>query len=107
MLAIEDLSQRAYDDLIVFAIGRAAIVRLFGVQFNAASSWYLSSELRSLGRSLVAVEQDDEASNMVRAARSVELLCALFAAIQRALLVEIHSVTTLSEHEITLVAAAH
>ena len=107
MLAIEDLGQRVYDDLIVFAISRAAIDRLFGLQFKAAGSWYLSSELRSLGHTLVAVEQDDEASNMLRAARSVELLCALFAAIQRALLVEIQGVTTLSEQEITLVAAAH
>lgn len=107
MLAIEDLGQPVCDDLVVLAIDRAAADRLFGFQPKAAGSWYLSSELRGLGHAILSIDRNDEASNMLRAARSVELLCGLFAAFKQGLLVEIRGATTLSEQDVTLVAAAH
>lgn len=67
----------------------------------------LSADLRGPGRAIVAVEGDGEAPDMLRTARSIELLHGLFAAFRDDRMVEVQGATTLSETDIMLVAAAH
>ena len=107
IFAIDEIGERAADDLVLFAIGRAACVRLFDLVPKAQGSWYLPADLRGLGRAIVAVEGDGEARDMLRAARSVELLHGLFAAFAEERMVEVRGATTLSETDVMLVAAAH
>lgn len=97
----------AYDDLVVLAINRAACLRMFGLVPPAGGRWYLPADLRGIGRAVVAVEGDGEAAAMLRTARSLELLCQLLPAIEADRMVAVHGATTLSEHDIALVAAAH
>lgn len=107
VLATDEIGEAAGDDLVVFAISRAACVRLFGIIPKAQGSWYLPANLRGLGRAIVVVEGDGEARDMLRAARSVELLHGLFAAFAGEQMVEAQGATTLSETDVMLVAAAH
>lgn len=102
-----DLAARVNDDLLVFAVARAACIRLFDRVPKPQGSWYLPANLRGLGRAVVAVEGDGEAHDMLRAARSCELLHGLFAAFAAERMVEVHGATTLSETDVMLVAAAH
>src|SRR3546814_20099365 len=55
---------------------------------------------------LVAVEGESEVAGMLRAARSLELLCRLFGALEEHRMVEFHGKTTLSEIDAKRVAAA-
>lgn len=107
LLTRDDLGERANDDLVVFAIGRAACVRLFNLIPKPQGSWYLPADLRGIGRTVVAVEGDGEAADMLRAARSMELLHRLFTAFGEERMVEVRGATTLSEQDVALVAAAH
>lgn len=107
VLKREDLRERANDDLVVFAVGRAACIRLFDLTPNPQGSWYLPADLRAIGRKVVAVEGDGEAADMLRAARSIELLHRLFTAFAEERMVEVCGATTLSEQDVALVAAAH
>jgi AraC family transcriptional activator of pyochelin receptor len=107
VLAIDEIGEDAGDDLVVFAIGRAACARLFGIIPKAQGSWYLPADLRGLGRAIVAVEGDGEAQDMLRAARSVELLHRLFATFGDDRMVEVQGATTLSETDVLLIATAH
>ncbi len=107
LLEFGDLSTRAVDHLLVLAIDRAACMRLFGIIPKVRASWYLPADLRGLCRAVVAVEGDGEASDMLRAARSVELLHGLFAAFGDDRMVKVHGATMLSETDVMLVAAAH
>jgi AraC family transcriptional activator of pyochelin receptor len=107
MLGLDDLDEAASDHLVVFAIGRAACLRLFGQLPKPDGRWYLPADLRGLGRALVAVDGDTPASTMLRTARSMELLCQLFAALEAERMVEVGGATTLSEQDIVRVAAAH
>jgi len=56
---------------------------------------------------VVAVDGDGPAPTMLRAARSMALLCQLFAALEADRMVEVGGATTLSEQDIARVAAAH
>ncbi|MBB6424686.1 helix-turn-helix transcriptional regulator [Sphingopyxis sp. JAI128] len=107
MLGKADLTDQAIDHLVVLAIGRAECLRLFAILPKAEGRWFLPADLRGLGRALVAVEGDSAASTMLRTARSMELLCQLFAALQAGRMVEVGGATTLNEQDITRVAAAH
>ena len=107
MLGEDDLTEEAIDHLVVLAIGREACSALFGMLPKPEGRWYLPADLRGLGRALVAVEGDSPASTMLRTARSMELLCQLFAALEADRMVEVGGATTLSEQDITRVAAAH
>ena len=107
VLTIDDIGESAADDLVVFAIDRAACIRLFDLVPKPQGSWYLPADLRGLGRAIVLVEGDGEARDMLRAARSVELLHGLFAAFADERMVEVQGATTLSEADVMLVAAAH
>lgn len=107
MLGEDDLLEIAHDHLVVFAIERAACLGLFGMLPKTDGRWYLPADLRGLGRALVAVEGDTPASTMLRTARSMELLCQLFAALEGERMVEVGGATTLSEQDIVRVAAAH
>ena len=101
------LASEAGDDLVVLAIGRAACLRIFGMVPDAGGRWYLPADLRGIGRAAVAVEGDGEAATMLRTARSLELLCQLMASLKDGRMVEAQGATTLSEHDIALVAEAH
>ena len=101
------LAVEAHDDLVVLAIDRAACLRMFGFVPKAGGRWYLPADLRGIGRAVVAVEGDGEAAGLLRVARSLELLCQLLAALEEDRMVEAQGATTLSEHDIALVAAAH
>lgn len=101
------LAVEAHDDLVVLAISRAASLRMFGFAPAAGGRWYLPADLRGIGRAVVAVEGDGEAATMLRTARCLELLCQLLPAIEAGRMVAAQGATTLSEHDIALVAAAH
>lgn len=107
VIAPTDLVDAVYDDLVVLAIGRAACIRLFGLLPRPAGRWYLPADLRGLGRKLVAVEGEGEVAEMLRAARSMELLCGLFATFTTKKMVEVRGVTSLTELDIGRVAKAH
>lgn len=107
MLTADDLGEGARDHLIVFAISRNECLRLFDLLPRADGRWYLPANLRGLGRALVAVEGEGPMPEMLRVARSMELLCQLFVALQASSMVEVGGVTTLSEQDITRIAAAH
>jgi len=102
-----DLSDDASGELLVFAVSRGACLRLFGLLPRPGGRWYLPADLRGLGRAVVAVEGDGEAAMLLRAARSLELLCQLFAALGADRMVEVRGATTLGEDDIARVAAAH
>jgi AraC family transcriptional activator of pyochelin receptor len=107
MLGPDDLGEKAYDHLVVFAIGRPECLRLFDSLPKAEGRWYLPADLRGIGRAVVAVDGDGPAPTMLRAARSMELLYQLFSALEEDRMVEVGGATTLSEQDITRVAAAH
>jgi len=107
MLGKEDLVEGATDHLVVFGVSRKACLELFDTLPKEEGRWYLPADLRGLGRALVAVDGDGPAPTMLRTARSMELLCQLFAALKADRMVEVGGATTLSEDDITRVAAAH
>ena len=107
ILASEDVDREARDHILLCAISRTACLRMFGLLPSVKESWYLSADLRELGRALVAVEGESEVAGMLRVARSLELLCRLFAALEEHRMVEYHGKTTLSELDAKRVAAAH
>ncbi|HET6526987.1 AraC family transcriptional regulator [Sphingopyxis sp.] len=107
ILASEDIDSEAGDHILLFAIGRSACLRMFGLLPSVKGSWYLAADLRELGRALVAVEGESEVAGMLRVARSLELLCRLFGALEEHRMVEYHGNTTLSELDAKRVAAAH
>ena len=107
MLLPGDVAGPADDHLVVLAISRAACDRLFALRPKPNGRWYLPADLRALGRAVVAVEGESEVDNMLRSARSQELLCQLFAALAAERMVEVGGSTSLSELDITRVAAAH
>src|SRR3546814_6306095 len=80
---------------------------MFGLLPSVKGSWYLSADLRELGRALVAVEGESEVAGMLRTARSLELLCRLFGALEEHRMVEFHGKTTLSEIDAKRVATAN
>lgn len=107
VLESEDLHGRAGDEVIVFAVNRGTCRRLFGLVPKPAGRWYLPADLRGLGRAIVAVDGEGEMLDMLRAARSSELLCQLFIALRAGAMVEVPGATTLSEEDISRIAAAH
>jgi len=104
---VQDAATGLHDDMVVFAIDRAAWRRLFGEEPTAGGSWYLPADLRGLGRAVVAVDGVTERDTMLRCARSIELLCALATAFRDARMVQVPQATSLSEQDISRVAAAH
>jgi len=107
ILASENVDHGAGGHILLFAISRAACLRMFGLLPSVAGSWYLSADLRELGRALVAVEGESEVAGMLRVGRSLELLCRLFEALEEHRMVEFHGKTSLSEIDAKRVAAAH
>lgn len=105
--AESDMATSLQDDMVVFAIGRAAWARLFGEEPKPGGSWYLPADLRALGRAIVAVDGHTERETMLRSARSIELICALATSFREARMAEVRRATTLSGKDISLVAAAH
>lgn len=106
LLDFRDLGDRVDDHLLVFAVTRAACRRLFGALPDAEARWYLPSDLRALAQSIVAPGGDDAAADTLRLARSIELLCQLFAALGEGRLVAIDGATSLAETDIARIAAA-
>ena len=107
ILASENVDHGAGGHILLFAISRAACLRMFGLLPSVAGSWYLSADLRELGRALVAVEGESEVAGMLRLPRTLELLCRLFEALEEHRMVEFHGKTSLSEIDAKRVAAAH
>lgn len=106
VLAFRDLDGAAGDHLLVFAVSRAACRRLFGRVPAADARWYLPSDLRALGQSIVAPDSDGAAADTLRLARSIELLCQFFAALDEGRLVAVEGITGLGETDIARIAAA-
>lgn len=106
VLAFRDLEGGVEDSLLVFAVSRGACRRLFGMLPEGDGRWYLPSDLRALAQSIVAPASDAAAADTLRLARSIELLCQLFAALGEGRLVAIDGATSLSESDIARIAAA-
>jgi AraC family transcriptional activator of pyochelin receptor len=94
------------DHLLVFAVSRGACRRLFGTLPEPGGRWYLPSDLRALGQSIVAPECDAVAEDTLRLARSIEMLCQLFAALGAGKLVAVDGQPGLTEGDIARIAAA-
>jgi len=92
--------------LLVFAVSRSACRRLFGDLPDADARWYLPSDLRTLGQSIVAPDCDEGAADTLRLARSIELLCQFFAALRAGNLVPVDGQPSLTESDIARIAAA-
>lgn len=106
VLDLRDLDGDAAGHLLILAVSRGACRRLFGMVPEADARWYLPSDLRALGLSIVAPEGDAAAADTLRLARSIELLCQLFAALNEARLVAVDGATSLGESDIARIAAA-
>lgn len=96
----------AEEHLLVFAVSRGACRRLFGDLPDSDARWYLPSDLRALGQSIVAPDCDDAAADTLRLARSIELLCQFFAALRAGDLVSVEGPSSLTEGDIARIAAA-
>lgn len=107
ILPSDDVGNAANGHVLLFAVSRPACLRMFGFLPRVKESWYLAADLRELGRALVAVEGENEVATMFRVARSMELLCRLFGALEQHRMVEYHGRTTLSIIDTQRVAAAH
>lgn len=104
MLGVRALEDEAH--LLVFAVSRGACRRLFGDLPDPDARWYLPSDLRALGQSIVDPECDGAAADALRLARSIELLCQFFAALRAGRLVSVDGQPTLAESDIARIAAA-
>lgn len=104
MLSVSELE--AEEHLLVFAVSRGACRRLFGDLPDSDARWYLPSDLRALGQSIVAPDCDDAAADTLRLARSIELLCQFFAALRAGDLVPVEGPSSLTEGDIARIAAA-
>ncbi|WP_428628283.1 helix-turn-helix transcriptional regulator [Sphingopyxis sp.] len=107
ILATEQISDGASGHILLFAISRPSCLRMFRLLPSVKASWYLAADLRELGRALVAIEGESEVAAMLRTARSMELLCRLFVALEQHRMVEYHGSTMLSVVDAQRVAAAH
>lgn len=94
------------EHLLVFAVARGACRRLFGDLPDPDARWYLPSDLRALGQSIVAPDSDDSSTDTLRLGRSIELLCQLFAALRAGRLVPVEGQLGLTESDIARIAAA-
>ena len=103
-LAFRELESEAH--LLVFAVSREACRRLFGELPDPGGRWYLPSDLRALGQSIIAPECDPAAADTLRLARSIEMLCQFFAALSAGSLVAVDGQPSLSEGDISRIAAA-
>lgn len=103
-LAFRELENEEH--LLVIAVSRAACRRLFGELPDPDARWYLPSDLRALGQSIVAPESDEAAADTLRLARSIELLCQFFAALRAGNLVAVEGQPSLTESDIARIAAA-
>lgn len=105
-LGFRDLDHGVQDHLLVFAVSRGACRRLFGELPDPDARWYLPSDLRALGQSIVAPDSDGPAADTLRLARSIELLCQFFTALAAGRLVTVDGQPSLSESDIARIAAA-
>ncbi|WP_156377742.1 helix-turn-helix transcriptional regulator [Sphingopyxis sp. Root1497] len=105
-LGLAELDAVADDHLLIFAVSRAACRRLFGDLPDPAARWYLPSDLRGLGQSIVAPDSDPRAADTLRLARSLELLCQFFAALAAGRMVPVDGQPSLCESDIARIAAA-
>jgi AraC family transcriptional activator of pyochelin receptor len=103
-LAFRELENEEH--LLVFAVSRGACRRLFGELPDPDARWYLPSDLRALGQSIVAPDCDEGAADTLRLARSIELLCQFFAALRAGKLVPVDGQPSLTESDIARIAAA-
>src|SRR3546814_18490653 len=69
-LAFRELESEAH--LLVFAVSRGACRRLFDDLPDPGGRWYLPSDLRALGQSIIAPECDAAAADTLRLARSIQ-----------------------------------
>lgn len=104
MLGFRELE--AEEHLLVFAVSRGACRRLFGELPDPEARWYLPSDLRALGQSIVAPDYGEAAADTLRLARSIELLCQFFAALRAGQLVPVEGQPSLTESDISRIAAA-
>ena len=103
-LAWRELEGEAH--LLVFGVSRSACRRLFADLPKPGGRWYLPSDLRALGQSIVAPEGDIAAADTLRLARSIEMLCQFFAALRTGRLVAVEGQPGFSEGDISRIAAA-
>src|SRR3546814_18960959 len=107
ILAGENIDDEAAGHILLFAISRPACLRMFGLLPSVKGSWYLSADLRELGRALVAVEGESEVAGMLRAARSLALPCRLLGALGETRTGQYHGQETSHASPTTRGAAGH
>lgn len=105
-LSSRDLEGTAGDHLLIVAVSRGACRPLFGELPDPDARWYLPSDLRALGQSILAPDSDAPAIDTLRLARSIELLCQFFAALRAGRLVSVDGQPSLCENDIARIAAA-
>lgn len=105
-LTYRDLESAAADHLLIVAVSRGACRRLFGALPDPAARWYLPSDLRALGQSILAPDGDSAATDTLRLARSIELLCQFFAALRAGRMVPVDGQPSLCESDVARIAAA-
>jgi AraC family transcriptional activator of pyochelin receptor len=107
------LTFRDWDDLtgfddapLILVVERAACLRLFAVDLEGSQSWYLSSALVQLALSIIDCEATGEARTTLQLARSIELLCQIYAALEEGRLVPFGADGTMSELDLARIASA-
>lgn len=99
--ALEDLD----DAPLVFVVTRAACRRLFTQRPQGPTSWHLTSDLRALAIKIVECEADGEARMTLRLARSIELLCQIYASLAAGALLATDGDIALSDRDVALIAS--
>ncbi len=91
---------------LVFAVARAACLRLFPDGPEKAGTWYMTSALRDLALTIVTVEGPREMHETLRLARSIELLCQVQTAYTAGALLAAEGACPLNEFDRARIAAA-
>lgn len=91
---------------LVFIVSRAACERLFAQRPVSEQSWHLPAYLVTLAQSIVSCDAAAEARTTLQLARSIELLCQIYAALADGTLVPTEGENGLTERDVARIASA-
>ncbi|WP_148274844.1 AraC family transcriptional regulator [Novosphingobium sp. PP1Y] len=91
---------------LVLVVQRVACQRIFGHLPDRATTWHVPSDLRMIGLAIVECEASPSARPTLQLARSIELLCRIFAASEEGQLIPAQANSALSELETARIVAA-
>lgn len=94
------------DAPLVFAVAEAACRRLFGFAPDLDTPWHLPADLRAIALAARDCPLPEPARATMRLAKSIELLCAVFAAFAEGALVPADGAGELSEGDAVRIVAA-